>query len=91
MSESVLQRLEELKESLHYHAVRYYVEDNPEIPDAEYDRLMRELLDIEAENPDLITVDSPSQRVGGQPLSAFSQVTHEVPMLSLDNAFDDSE
>ncbi len=91
MSESVLQRLEELKESLHYHAVRYYVEDNPEIPDAEYDRLMRELLDIEAEHPDLVTVDSPSQRVGGAPLSEFSQVTHEVPMLSLDNAFDDSE
>ncbi len=91
MSESVLQRLEELKESLHYHAVRYYVEDNPEIPDAEYDRLMRELLDIEAKNPDLITVDSPSQRVGGKALSEFSQVTHEVPMLSLDNAFDDGE
>ncbi|WP_319536431.1 NAD-dependent DNA ligase LigA [uncultured Vibrio sp.] len=91
MSESVLQRLEELKESLHYHAVRYYVEDNPEIPDAEYDRLMRELLDIEAQHPDLVTVDSPSQRVGGTPLSEFSQVTHEVPMLSLDNAFDDSE
>ncbi|WP_423840242.1 NAD-dependent DNA ligase LigA [Vibrio mytili] len=91
MSESVLQRLEELKESLHYHAVRYYVEDNPEIPDAEYDRLMRELLEIEAQNPDLISVDSPSQRVGGKPLSEFSQVTHEVPMLSLDNAFDDSE
>ncbi len=91
MSESVLQRLEELKESLHYHAVRYYVEDNPEIPDAEYDRLMRELLEIEAQNPDLVTVDSPSQRVGGKPLSEFSQVTHEVPMLSLDNAFDDGE
>lgn len=91
MSESVLQRLEELKESLHYHAVRYYVEDNPEIPDAEYDRMMRELMDIEAEHPDLVTVDSPSQRVGGQPLSEFSQVTHEVPMLSLDNAFDDGE
>ncbi|WP_041054650.1 NAD-dependent DNA ligase LigA [Vibrio owensii] len=91
MSESVLQRLEELKESLHYHAVRYYVEDNPEIPDAEYDRMMRELLDIEAEHPELVTVDSPSQRVGGQPLSEFSQVTHEVPMLSLDNAFDDAE
>ncbi|MDV6253139.1 NAD-dependent DNA ligase LigA [Vibrio sp. EA2] len=91
MSESVLQRLEELKESLHYHAVRYYVEDNPEIPDAEYDRLMRELLDIEAQHPDLVTVDSPSQRVGGQPLSQFSEVKHEVPMLSLDNAFDDSE
>ncbi|TOH95609.1 NAD-dependent DNA ligase LigA [Vibrio parahaemolyticus] len=91
MSESVYQRLEELKESLHYHAVRYYVEDNPEIPDAEYDRLMRELLEIEAQHPDLVTVDSPSQRVGGKPLSEFSQVTHEVPMLSLDNAFDDSE
>ncbi|BCN23523.1 NAD-dependent DNA ligase LigA [Vibrio alfacsensis] len=91
MSESVLQRLEELKESLHYHAVRYYVEDNPEIPDAEYDRMMRELLDIEAEHPELISVDSPSQRVGGKPLSEFSQVTHEVPMLSLDNAFDDEE
>ncbi len=91
MSESVLQRLEELKESLHYHAVRYYVEDNPEIPDAEYDRLMRELLEIEAQNPALVTVDSPSQRVGGNPLSEFSQVTHEVPMLSLDNAFDDRE
>ncbi|EGQ8217639.1 NAD-dependent DNA ligase LigA [Vibrio parahaemolyticus] len=91
MSESVHQRLEELKESLHYHAVRYYVEDNPEIPDAEYDRRMRELLEIEAQHPDLVTVDSPSQRVGGKPLSEFSQVTHEVPMLSLDNAFDDSE
>ncbi|MGR5212157.1 NAD-dependent DNA ligase LigA [Vibrio rotiferianus] len=91
MSESVHQRLEELKESLHYHAVRYYVEDNPEIPDAEYDRMMRELMDIEAEHPDLISVDSPSQRVGGKPLSEFSQVTHEVPMLSLDNAFDDGE
>ncbi|CAE6952911.1 DNA ligase that catalyzes the formation of phosphodiester linkages between 5'-phosphoryl and 3'-hydroxyl groups in double-stranded DNA using NAD as a coenzyme and as the energy source for the reaction. It is essential for DNA replication and repair of damaged DNA [Vibrio sp. B1REV9] len=91
MSESVFQRLEELKESLHYHAVRYYVEDNPEIPDAEYDRMMRELLDIEAEHPELISVDSPSQRVGGKPLSEFSQVTHEVPMLSLDNAFDDEE
>ncbi|CAI2311932.1 NAD-dependent DNA ligase LigA [Vibrio parahaemolyticus] len=91
MSESVHQRLEKLKESLHYHAVRYYVEDNPEIPDAEYDRLMRELLEIEAQHPDLVTVDSPSQRVGDKPLSEFSQVTHEVPMLSLDNAFDDSE
>ncbi|HFD3974227.1 TPA: NAD-dependent DNA ligase LigA [Vibrio parahaemolyticus] len=91
MSESVHQRLEKLKESLHYHAVRYYVEDNPEIPDAEYDRLMRKLLEIEAQHPDLVTVDSPSQRVGGKPLSEFSQVTHEVPMLSLDNAFDDSE
>ncbi|MDF2155939.1 NAD-dependent DNA ligase LigA [Vibrio sp. CAU 1672] len=91
MSESLLQRLEELKESLHYHAVRYYVEDNPEIPDAEYDRMMRELVEIEAQHPEWVSVDSPSQRVGGQPLSEFSQVSHEVPMLSLDNVFDDAE
>ncbi|ELP5730331.1 NAD-dependent DNA ligase LigA [Vibrio vulnificus] len=91
MSESKQQYLEELKQQLHYHAVRYYVEDNPEIPDAEYDRMMRELLDIEAEHPEWISLDSPSQRVGGQPLDGFTQVAHEIPMLSLDNAFSDEE
>ncbi|NAX19957.1 NAD-dependent DNA ligase LigA [Vibrio sp. V39_P1S14PM300] len=91
MSHSLQERLEELKNTLHYHAVRYYVEDSPEIPDAEYDRLMRELLDIEAEHPEWVTVDSPSQRVGGMPLDGFKPVTHEIPMLSLDNAFDDEE
>lgn len=89
--QNVEQRLQELKEILHDHAIRYYVEDAPTIPDAEYDRLMRELLDIEAEHPDWITPDSPSQRVGGGPLSGFEPVTHDIPMLSLDNAFDDSE
>lgn len=91
MSTEIQQKLEQLRETLHYHAVRYYVEDSPEIPDAEYDRLMRELLDIEAKHPDLVTIDSPSQRVGGKPLDGFESVAHEIPMLSLDNAFDDSE
>ncbi|MCG9786024.1 NAD-dependent DNA ligase LigA [Vibrio mediterranei] len=85
------QRLNELKEQLHYHGVKYYVEDRPEIPDVEYDRLMQELLAIEAEHPDWVTVDSPSQRVGGLPLDSFTQVTHEIPMLSLDNAFSDED
>ncbi|MBY6197574.1 NAD-dependent DNA ligase LigA [Vibrio hangzhouensis] len=85
------QRLNELKEQLHYHGVKYYVEDNPEIPDAEYDRMMQELLAIEAEHPEWVTVDSPSQRVGGLPLDSFTQVRHEIPMLSLDNAFSDGD
>ncbi|KQH83984.1 NAD-dependent DNA ligase LigA [Vibrio furnissii] len=89
--QNVEQRLTELKDTLHYHAIRYYVEDDPTIPDAEYDRLMRELLDLEAQHPELVTPDSPSQRVGGAPLAGFEQVTHEIPMLSLDNAFDDDE
>ncbi|OLQ88565.1 DNA ligase (NAD(+)) LigA [Vibrio ponticus] len=91
MSTEIQQKLEQLRETLHYHAVRYYVEDSPEIPDAEYDRLMRELLDLEQQHPELVTIDSPSQRVGGQPLDGFATVKHEIPMLSLDNAFDDSE
>ncbi|NOI15878.1 NAD-dependent DNA ligase LigA [Vibrio hepatarius] len=91
MSQEIQEQLNQLRETLHYHGVKYYVEDNPEIPDAEYDRLMRELIDLEAQHPDLVTLDSPSQRVGGAPLSAFESVAHEIPMLSLDNAFDDSE
>ena len=91
MKESIQVTLEQLRETLHYHAVRYYVEDSPEIPDVEYDRLMQQLLKIEEENPELVMVDSPSQRVGGQPLDVFTQVTHEIPMLSLDNAFSDED
>lgn len=85
------QRLNELKQQLHYHGVKYYVEDSPEIPDVEYDRLMQELIAIEAEHPEWVMVDSPSQRVGGLPLDSFSQVQHEIPMLSLDNAFSDED
>lgn len=91
MSHDIQQQLISLRDLLAYHGHRYYVEDNPEIPDAEYDRMMQELLQIEAAHPELITVDSPSQRVGGAPLDGFTQVTHEIPMLSLDNAFNDDD
>ena len=85
------EKLNQLRETLHYHGVKYYVEDSPEIPDSEYDRLMRELLELEAKHPHLVSLDSPSQRVGGQPLDGFQSVKHEIAMLSLDNAFDDGE
>ncbi|WED27426.1 NAD-dependent DNA ligase LigA [Vibrio sp. DW001] len=91
MPQSVEERLIQLKQELHYHGVKYYVEDAPQVPDAEYDRLMRELLDIEAQYPEFVSIDSPSQRVGGSPLEGFTQVKHEIPMLSLDNAFSDDE
>jgi DNA ligase (NAD+) len=91
MMQTIEHKLSQLRETLHYHAVRYYVEDNPEIPDAEYDRLMRELLELESQYPELVTADSPSLRVGGKPLEGFAQVNHEIPMLSLDNVFDEKE
>jgi len=79
--------IESLREQIFYHDYRYYVLDSPEISDAEYDELMRRLRQLEAEFPELITPDSPTQRVGGQPLAGFQQVEHRLPMLSLDNAF----
>ncbi|MCG3862469.1 MULTISPECIES: NAD-dependent DNA ligase LigA [unclassified Photobacterium] len=91
MSIDLQQQLLTLRQQLDYHGHRYYVEDNPEIPDAEYDRMMQQLLKIEAEHPEWITVDSPSQRVGGAALEGFTQVKHEIAMLSLDNAFNDDD
>ena len=85
------QRVEELREQIRFHNYRYYVLDDPQIPDAEYDRLLRELQALEEAHPRLISADSPTQRVGAGPLSGFGEVHHEVPMLSLDNAFDDDE
>ncbi|WP_206485492.1 NAD-dependent DNA ligase LigA [Thalassotalea sp. G2M2-11] len=85
------QRVEALHQQINLYNHQYYVLDEPTVPDAEYDRLMRELMAIEAEHPELITPDSPSQRVGGKALTAFSQVTHQVPMLSLDNVFSAQE
>jgi DNA ligase (NAD+) len=80
-------RVEELRDLINYHEYRYYVLDDPEVSDAEYDELMRELKGYEEEFPELITPDSPTQRVGGQPSELFAPVRHRVPMLSLDNAF----
>ena len=87
----VREQYERLKDELNQHNHAYYVLDNPTIPDSEYDRLMRRLQEIETEFPALQSDDSPSQRVGGEALSAFTQVEHAVPMLSLDNAFSNEE
>ncbi|HFT5241214.1 TPA: NAD-dependent DNA ligase LigA [Yersinia enterocolitica] len=87
--ESIIQQINQLRTSLRHHEHQYHVLDAPEIPDAEYDRLMQQLRDLETQHPELITLDSPTQRVGAAPLDAFEQVKHEVPMLSLDNVFDE--
>ena len=81
-------RIEELRQLIHRHDYLYYVLNRPEISDAEYDRLFREIKDLEAKHPDLVTPDSPTQRVAGQPVEAFASVEHKVAMLSLDNAMD---
>ncbi|KJY96457.1 NAD-dependent DNA ligase LigA [Pseudoalteromonas ruthenica] len=91
MSSTPEQRIAQLRLEIEEHNYNYYVLDNPSIPDAEYDRLLRELQALENEHPHLLSPDSPSQKVGGTALSKFAQVTHQVPMLSLDNAFDESE
>src|SRR5271165_7036267 len=83
--------LEQLREQLHRHEHLYYVLDRPEITDAEYDALMRQLQAIEAEHPELITADSPSQRVGGKAREGFVKVRHSSPLLSLDNALNEDE
>ena len=83
--------VESLRSQLEAWNYQYYVLDTPSVPDAEYDRLMRRLQELEQQYPELVRADSPTQRVGGEPQSEFSQVTHEVPMLSLDNAFDGAE
>ncbi len=83
------ERAERLRRALEHHNRRYYVLDDPEIPDAEYDRLLRELQTLEADYPELVTPDSPTQRVGGEPLASFAEVEHRLPMLSLSNAFDE--
>jgi DNA ligase (NAD+) len=84
-------RAQELREQIHYHNYRYYVLDDPVISDQEFDRLMQELLKLEAAYPGLVTPDSPTQRVGAAPLDKFETAPHRVPMLSLENAFSDSE
>ncbi|MBV9455482.1 MAG: NAD-dependent DNA ligase LigA, partial [Rubrobacter sp.] len=79
-------RIVELRELIRHHNRLYYAEDAPEISDGEYDALYKELEAFEAEHPELVTADSPTQRVGAEPLEEFEQVHHDVPMLSLQNA-----
>lgn len=87
----VLERIEHLRQELHRHDHAYYVLDQPEIPDAQYDALMRELEKLERAHPEYVTPDSPTQRVGGQPREGFRKLAHSAPMLSLENALDENE
>ena len=89
--ESPAQRAEQLREEISQHEHSYFVLDAPEITDAEFDRLVNELKAIEREHPELVTPDSPTQRVGGKAREGFVKVAHSVPMLSLDNAFGPEE
>lgn len=88
---NIEQRVTELHQLLHQYNYEYHVQDNPSVPDSEYDKLLHELIDIEREHPELKTDDSPTVRVGGTPVSAFEKVDHDTPMLSLGNAFSEED
>ena len=90
-ADKLRKRAEELRKEINYHNYRYYVLDDPVVSDAQYDKLLRELQQIESDHPGLITPDSPTRRVGAAPLSEFGEVRHKIPMTSMDNAFDDAE
>jgi DNA ligase (NAD+) len=90
-SPAIQKKLEALREKIRHHEYRYYVLDDPEMSDADFDKLMNELKRLEAEHPELITPDSPTQRVGGKPREGFGKAKHSSPMLSLDNAYSEEE
>ena len=91
MKDATRRRIAALRELIDQYDYRYYVLDDPSVPDAEYDRLMRELRELEAQHPEAVAAESPTQRVSGQVAAGFAQVRHSVPMLSLDNAFSDDD
>src|SRR5688572_32933054 len=88
---SPAKRIEHLREELNRHNHLYYTEARPQISDREYDRLMQELIDLERANPDLVTPDSPTQRVGEEPMESLKSVRHAVPMMSIDNTYNEDE
>src|SRR5437773_8521466 len=88
---TVAQRVEELRRQINHHNYLYYVEAKPQISDRDFDRLLEELKQLEQAHPDLVTPDSPTQRVGGQPIEGFATVKHRVPMLSIDNTYNADE
>src|SRR6266496_4967124 len=90
-SAKIQTEIDRLREEIRHHEYRYYVLDDPEVTDAQFDQLMNHLKKLEAEHPELVTPDSPTQRVGGKPREGFLKVAHSVPMLSLDNAFSEEE
>src|SRR3990167_7947353 len=91
MTPAIKEKIEHLRNTIRYHDRKYYVENNPEITDYEYDKLLKELQHLEKLHPELITPDSPTQRVGGEPITQFSTIEHRVPMLSIDNTYSDDE
>lgn len=91
MDRQLMERVEALREKLNQYSYEYYVKDNPSVPDSEYDRLMHELMALEEKYPEIVTPDSPTQRVGGEPIQAFKKVSHRVPMLSLADVFSEEE
>src|SRR5512138_2997780 len=91
MTDTAEKRLEELRRKIEYHNYKYYIEDSPEISDLEFDILMKELQELESKNPEYVTPDSPTQRVGGEPIEGFRQVAHRVPMLSIENTYNEEE
>ena len=91
MSQDAARRIEELRTQIRYHDRKYYVESNPEISDLEYDKLLHELKLLEAAHPHLITPDSPTQRIGDEPIPALQSVEHRLPMLSIDNTYSIAE
>src|SRR6201987_2004031 len=90
-AKDIEKKIETLREKIRHHEYLYYVLDNPEISDQDFDRLMQQLKDLETENPSLITPDSPTRRVGGKPREGFVKVRHSSPMLSLDNTYSEEE
>lgn len=91
LTEKIKQQIFNLREQINHHNIQYYTFDNPDIPDSEYDKLLRELQSYEEKYPELITIDSPTQRVGAKPLKAFGEIKHVIPMLSLGNAMNEEE
>src|SRR5215471_19240729 len=85
------ERIFELRQLVRHHEEQYYVHNAPEVSDEEFDKLLHELERLEADNPDLVSTDSPTQRVGGRLVEGFAEVQHKVPMLSLDNAYNEEE
>src|SRR3954471_11612727 len=90
-AKDIEKKIEALRDKIRHHEYLYYVLDNPEISDQEFDRLMQQLKDLETEHPERITPESPTQRVGGKPREGFVKVRHSSPMLSLDNALNETE
>ena len=91
MAGSIEQKIKKLRAELERHNHLYYTQAKPEISDQQYDALMRELIELEKANPQFASPDSPSQRVGGEPIEGFKTVTHSVPMMSIDNTYDEEE